>query len=377
MQAFALYTADARRITVAIVCLSVWFVVVVLLVVRSLAARRLPRSDRFQSFEDLLIADLDQRARISRENVPLDRVEASGAPVLGTVEASGAPVLGTMEYQQFDEMFRTSVQLKDKASLASALRLRQQATEVVRDVPALYCVGKHHEMILEYNHIGQGIEARQSALESLKHDEEFKDISLVLYPLFRSNFYEESVDYMTSASTSYEEGLYYFAKLKDEFPTEVTQRRYQEFKGLQSKYGRWFSAHRAILGTFYSRASAQMDKGRYAGGLAVLDVILSNAQKPGYNLDYEEYVDLLDDMCALAIRLLMQKGERRPPALSAREEAHELGCILKKPMMYLTDFYPECLPKDRDLFSKHYKSFASVRWIGEVPGWQEFTSVMA
>ena len=120
-----------------------------------------------------------------------------------------------------------------------------------------------------------------------------------------------------------------------------------------------------------------MDKGRYAGGLAVLDVILSNAQKAGYNLDYEEFVDLLDDMCALSIRLLMEKGERRPPACSAREEASEVGCILKKPMMYLTEFYPECLPKDRELFSNHYKAFASARWIGEVPGWQELTSLLA
>lgn len=289
---------------------------------------------------------------------------------------NGAPVLATMEYRQFDAKFRASLQLKDHASLASALRLRQEATEEVRDIPALYCVGKHNEMILEYNHIGHGIEARQSALESLKHEDEFRDISLVLVPMFRSNFYHESVDYMTCASTSYEEGLYYFTKLKDEFPTEVCRRRYEEFKAAQSKYGRWFSTHRAILGNFYSRASAQMDKGLYAGGLAVLDVILGNAQRAGYNLDYEEYVDLLDDMCCLASRLLMQKCERRPPARSAREEANELGCILKKPMVYLTDFYPECLPKDRNLFGNYYKAFALLPWIGEVPGWQELTKVL-
>jgi hypothetical protein len=55
--------------------------------------------------------------------------------------------------------------MKDQGSLATALSLRQQGTESVRHVPALYCVGKHIEMILEYNHIGHGIEARKSALE--------------------------------------------------------------------------------------------------------------------------------------------------------------------------------------------------------------------
>jgi hypothetical protein len=284
---------------------------------------------------------------------------------------NSAVLLETMEYGRFEEMFHASLQLKDMAALGSALRLRREATGVVRDIPALYCVGKHNEMILEYNHIGLGIEARQSALESLKHEEEFKDISLVLFPMFRSNFYQESLDYMTCASTSYEEGLYYFSKLKDEFPNEVSRRRYDEFKGLQSKYGRWFSTHRAISGTFYSRVNQGMDRGLYAGGLAVLDVILAHAQEAGYKLDYEEYVDLLDDMCALSIQLLMQKGERRPPAGSARQEANELGCILKKPMLYLAEFRSECLPKDRDLFGAHYRGFASVPWIDAVPEWEE------
>ena len=133
----------------------------------------------------------------------------------------------------------------------------------------------------------------------------------------------------------------------------------------------------AISHTFYSRATPEMDKGRHAPALAVLDVILANAQKVGYNLDYEEYVDVLDDMCALAIRLLMQKGERRSGKWSASEEADELGCILKRPMMYLAEFYPDCLPKDRELFSRHYKVFASVPWIGEVPGWRELTSLLS
>jgi len=285
----------------------------------------------------------------------------------------GAALLDTSEYRRFDERFRASLQLKDQASLASALRLRQDATEAVRDVPALYCLGKHHEMILEYNHIGLGIEARQSALESLKHEEEFKDVALDLFPMFRSNSYEESLEYMTCASTSYEEGGRYFAKLKHEFPTPVNLRRYDEFQGLERKYSRWFSTHRVILGTFYSRVNAQMDKGRYAGGLAVLDVILGSAQKAGYNLDYEEYADLLDDMCALSIQLLMQKGGRRTRGGSAQEEANELGCILKKPMMYLAGFRSECLPKDRALFGKHYRGFASVPWIGEVPEWKDLT----
>jgi len=93
-------------------------------------------------------------------------------------------------------------------------------------------------------------QARQSALESLKHEEEFRSVSLTLYSMFGSNFYQESLDYMTCASTSYEEALCFSDRLKTEFPNEVSGRRYDELKDLQSKYGRWFSAHRAILNSF-------------------------------------------------------------------------------------------------------------------------------
>src|SRR5208283_4925933 len=172
--------------------------------------------------------------------------------------------LKTGRYQQFDEKFQASLELKDHAALGSALQLRQEATDLVRDIPALYCLGKHHEMILEYNHIGLGVAARQSTLESLTHEEEFKDISSVLYPMFRSNSYQESLLYMTGFCISYEEALYFAAKLKEQFPNEPSRRRYEEIRDLQSKYGRWFEAHRTISYTFYSRATEEMDKGQYA-----------------------------------------------------------------------------------------------------------------
>ena len=77
-------------------------------------------------------------------------------------------LLKSNSYRQFEKTYVGSFPLKDQASLASALRMRQNATESVQDSAALYCLGKHHEMILEYNHLGHGIEARKSALESLK-----------------------------------------------------------------------------------------------------------------------------------------------------------------------------------------------------------------
>lgn len=288
----------------------------------------------------------------------------------------GAGVIESDRYRQFDDMFRASLELKDRALLASALRLRREATELVRDVPALYCVGKHHEMILEYNHIGWGVEARQAAIESLSHEDEFRRISALLFPMFRTSFYQETLEFLSCASTSYEEAQHFFGKLKEEFPTEVSLRRYQEFAGLRNQYGRWLSAQRVILSSFYSRANQESDQGRYAGGLAVLDVVLTNADAAGYNLDYEEFVDLLDDMCALAMQLLMQKADVFRPIRSASEGAAELGCLLTRPIAHLTKFYPDCLPKDRELFCLHYRSFSSVPGIAEVPGWEELTSLV-
>ena len=131
-----------------------------------------------------------------------------------------------------------------------------------------------------------------------------------------------------------------------------------------------------MTGNFCDRNTERTNRGQYAPGVAVLDVILANAYEAGYNLDYEEYVDVLDDMLAFAIQLLMQKGERRPRNRFAREEADELGCILRRPIKYLTEFVPDCLPKDRELFSRYYKVLASVPWIDQMEEWSELNSAM-
>jgi len=168
----------------------------------------------------------------------------------------------------------------------------------------------------------------------------------------------------------------YLAKLKEEFPSPQSAKRYQEMIGLRDKYSRWYSAHRAIASTFYSRVNAALDHGRYAGGLSVLDVILAHAQDPGYKLDYEEYVDVLDDVCAITIQLLGQMMERRPRAASTRAEADELACVVRNAIKYLTAFAPDCEPKSRDLFQQHCRSFADIPWIKHVPGWDELRAVM-
>ena len=297
----------------------------------------------------------------------------SNARVAGVVDHG---LLSSQLYGKFNQAFISSFSLKDQAYLTSALRMRQQATESVRNIPALYCLGKHHEMILEYNHMGHGVEARQSALESLKHNEEFKSISKELCSKLSYDFYTESIDYTAMTSGSYEESLQYLSQLKEQFPNDINKRKYDELKKIQAECGRWYIAQRRILANYYSRATDDLDNGKYAAALSVIDVILSDAEKTGYNLDYEEYTDLLDDMCILSIKLLVQKEPCRPKVRSLKEDAVELGCIVKKPLAYLTEFIPDCLSKDRLLFENYYNKFASIPWINEVPEWKKLTFLM-
>jgi len=298
----------------------------------------------------------------------------SNARVAGVVDHR---LLSSQLYGKFNQAFISSFTLKDQASLTSALRMRQQATESVRNIPALYCLGKHHEMILEYNHMGHGVEARLSALESLKHHEEFKSISKELCSKLSYDFYSESMDYTATTSGSYEESLQYLSQLKEQFPTEINKRKCDELKKIQAECGRWYMAQRSILANYYSRVSNELDNGKYAAALSIIDIILSNAEKTGYSLDYEEYTDLLDDMCILSIKLLVQKEPCRPKVRSLKEDAVELGCIVKKPLAYLTEFIPGCLPKDRSLFEHYYEEFATLPWINEVPEWEKLTLLMA
>jgi hypothetical protein len=45
-------------------------------------------------------------------------------------------------------------------------------------------------------------------------------------------------------------------------------------------------------------------------------------------------------------------------------------------MKYLNEFYPDCLPKDRDLFGRYYKVLGSIPWIDALDEWRELTSTM-
>lgn len=279
-------------------------------------------------------------------------------------------------YRQFEKSYISSIQLKDKASLVSALRIRQEATELVRNIPALYCLGKHHEMILEYNHLGQGVEARESVLESLKNEEEFLEISQFLCSKFAFDYYTESMDYAAFTSSSYEESLHYLRRLNEKIPNEANKRKLDDCKKMQGKYGRWHTAQRSILATFCSRVSAEQDKGRYAAGLSIIDIILYNAEKTGYNLDYEEYVDLLDDMCAISIQYLMQKMQCRPQVRTMSEDAFELGRIIERPISYLAGFISDCLPNHQSLFENYFKGFAAIPWINDLSEWKKLRQAM-
>ena len=281
-------------------------------------------------------------------------------------------LLNSPHYSRFNNAFISSFPLKDQAALSSALRMRQQATESVLNIPALYCLGKHHEMALEYNHIGHGVEARKLALESLKNEKEFKSVSIKIEP----SFYTESLLVAAMTSSSYEESLQYLSRLKEELPNDENQKKYDLLKKMQANHGRWYTAQKMIIDSLCSRASAEQDRGKYAAGLSIIDVVLSNAEKTGYKLDYEEYVNLLDDMLAFSQALLVQKLERRPKVRSQNDDAIELGCILKKPLLYLTEFIPDCLPKNRPLFENYYQKFATLPWINEVPEWEKLTLLM-
>jgi hypothetical protein len=293
--------------------------------------------------------------------------------------ATGTPyaaLLCTNEFRTFDTAYSRSRELKDQSALASALKLRQEATQLVRDFPVLVSMGKHHEMVLEYHHMGFGIEARKSALQCMTKEEEFDELTRIINPTLPNNYFTETMECLINSAESFEESLHYSERLNERYPSKHRQDWLTDLKDLHSKVGRWYSAQRNILSGTYSRATPELDQGKYGIALSIIDLMLSRAQAAGYSLDYEEYVDLLDDMCALALSLFLRKMQRRPIERTVSEDAYELGGILKKPMAYLADFMPDCQPNHRALFHNHYAVFKTVPWINELPDWPKLEARM-
>jgi len=280
-------------------------------------------------------------------------------------------LLATIDRAFFDK-YRESLEAKDQTRLRTALSLREEATRAKQGDPAYYAYGKHNELVLLSHHIGDGLAARAAGLEALAPErrDALRAFAQEIQPLQGNGIdaYAETLEMMIPLAESYEEALAYSEELCGHLPNgqagAAAEKRHGEIQRLQrDTSGRWADGQRAMSRTFYSRVSAAQDAGQYAAGMSVLHCYLTNSERAGYDLGYEEYVDALDDFTVLTMmyfQALAAKGaqyERQRGRIPGFDMAHEIGILFENPAQMLADFMPDCLPKDRAMFESIYRTW--------------------
>ncbi|NLZ55597.1 MAG: hypothetical protein GX900_02895 [Clostridiaceae bacterium] len=275
--------------------------------------------------------------------------------------------------QSFWRLYRESLQLKDRCALMSAYKKRVQANELAlqqRPVNKGYIgMGYHNLAILNLYHISAGLEAAKQARQSLECGDDFYKLSEKRRDILQFGAHLESLQVAAMTSTSYDEAISYINEGKKLYGGVFADmlESLLDFRKTNPRYGAY---QRAVSLTYYSRVSAELDKGNYAPALGLMEIMLTNAEAPEYDYSYEEYVDILDDYACVTVMLLLEKG--RILNGTNREFAEELAWIADKPLKMLADFMPDCQPGDREKFEMVIDVYRNIYGIAERNSFKAF-----
>ena len=269
------------------------------------------------------------------------------------VDTGGLGYPAPME-NRFWQLYAESLQLKDKAMLRSALDRREEALRSACPDRGYEGMALHNLAILSMYHLGKGKDAMDYALRSLDCGEAYLRCSKEHMAELQFGAHLESVQTAMMTASSYDEALEYCAQGEKLYGGVFEQKR-KEIGEFRKEHPRYVHYQIATSQLYYSRVSPEMDQGDYAPGMSLLMLMLDRAEKPGYDLSYEEYVDILDDYTTITAMYLMKKARvlNGPPDLFARE----LAFIADEPLRHLAEFMPDCQPGDREKFERIIAAF--------------------
>ncbi len=275
--------------------------------------------------------------------------------------------------QRFWELYTESLQFKDRCALMSAYRKRIQASELALQQNPInkgyVGMGYHNLATLNLYHISAGLEAAKQARQSLEYGDAYYELSERKRDILKFGAHAESLQVAAMTATSYDEAISFInegSKLYGGVFSNMLD-SIMNFRRTNPRYGDY---QRAISLTYYSRVSAQQDKGDYAPALGLMEIMLTNAERPEYDFSYDEYVDILDDYTFVTAMLLLKKG--RIMNGTNREFAEELAWIADKPLKMLADFMPDCQPGDRQKFESIIDGYRGLYGIAERDSFKPF-----
>lgn len=268
--------------------------------------------------------------------------------------------------------------------LSSAREMRERNISSSYDMPGYDGLSEHDMMTLMLFHCANGEEAYRHGMKALEEPEFEKLAAKLRKANIRSltaaskkdrraaeelkkmpetDGYQETLMLTAMLANSYEEAETLLARAEksqnQRLDAEIAKRRQY-----RKDYPRWFNFQRAMSFNYYSRTSEDKDAGDYGPACSMLRMMLERAEQPGYDLSYDEYLDLMDDYLLVSYKYYdrMQKTfraaaweqARTNPIMRNQERVRallerELSFILSTPISLLKAFVPDLKPQDRKL----------------------------
>ena len=265
--------------------------------------------------------------------------------------------------QIFLQLFQKSVELKNAGLLNSSLKKRIEATGIAETHGnlALRAIGKANEATLLGYHIGDGLAAFEAAKEALSNIELFIAADAEWHELTGLMILDDILGIIRQWSFSFEEFFKYHNLFMQHCPSAEANQTLQDTLEQQKQDSRWWIAQLGIAYQKYSRDKPELDAGFYAQGMSILQCILTRAEaeEPGYELNYDEYIHLLDDYIVISqkqantILLKYQQSHN----WDNPDDADEIFVILRNPIHIWQKFMPEMQGKDKKLFSDYFQMY--------------------
>jgi hypothetical protein len=266
--------------------------------------------------------------------------------------------------QLFLTKFANSVQLKNWGLLSSSLKMRQEATESMKDDPGHFALGKANEHVLHYAHIGDGLNAYATVSEALGNFKDFVEIDKEWRIAAGFSLVTDCLSFAGNLADTWERAETFQRRLLELDPSEPRNaQRLEQIQSLRQKGAKWWDTQLGVAHVHYSRTSPELDQGKYQQAMSILHCVLARAidSQDAYDLDEDTVYDILDDYLLLSNESYKITLARYHQALKSGAFADTMDgpkeqfLIFEKPLEIWLELMPDCPPKFKPIFNAFYE----------------------
>jgi hypothetical protein len=275
------------------------------------------------------------------------------------------------------QYYNKSIKFKDLGYVGQELQNRQLGTaQIIADYAnrpatadettgAVYALGKANEAVTLGYHIGDGLGAYDAALEALKDLPVLSLAESIWRQKMPTTPIKDVLLNIRQWTNGYEECIKYLNLFFERYPDPTSGAAIEEFRDNQRKGVPWYKVQLNFAYNFYSRETAELDRGFYPPAMSILQCVLKRMQdqQPGYELlqqdEYSTYLHLLDDYVVISHKYVVTLLQRHKEAIGAvnLDIYDDFYLVLAGPLRFWLDFMPDIQNKDLPTFLPYFQLY--------------------